>query len=251
MSIPNSFNSMGTLHGGVKPGQVVVGNSIDGTKTILFDAASATNGSYMFYNCTNLTSWNIDMPNLTNASYMFANCSNLRSFRGALPSLKNATYMFQNVQNCDLRTVAFPKLEIANGTFWTSSCLLDDTETFATVTNAQQMFYKSSTLPPSAITLENATNVIQAFDLLTVVVRNMPNLNLSKLTQAPGAFARAAAFNAATVHAIASTLPNMSGATAWNITLGVDKTLQDDAAVQADLQLIRDKNYNLTVGYNA
>lgn len=238
-------------YGGVKPGNVVVGNTKDGEKTTIFDAATATDGTSMFYGRTNLTSWDVDLPNLTDANNMFSNCSNLRSFRGALPALKKANAMFAYVQNCDLRTVAFPAVQDAGGMFKDSSCLLDDTETFATVTNASVMFFRSSTLPPSAITLENATNVTQVFDNMNIVVRNLPNLNLSKITQAPGNFARGTAFNAATIRAIASTLPDRSSATAWYIAIGVDATLQDDAAVQADLQLIRDKNYNLTLQYNA
>lgn len=116
---------------------------------------------------------------------------------------------------------------------------------------AKGIYYKKNVMPPPSLTLENAESVSQVFDLMTVVVRNLPNLNLSKLTLQPDYLARGTAFNAATVRAIASTLPDKSGQTRWTLYMGVDATLQDDAAVQADLQLIRDKNYDLHLEYNA
>ena len=55
-----------------------------------------TSGIGMFSSCTNLTSFNGDLPSLTNANNMFSGCTNLTSFNGDLFSLTNGTYMFQS-----------------------------------------------------------------------------------------------------------------------------------------------------------
>lgn len=36
-----------------------------------------------------LVSFNVDLPNLTDGTYMFYNCRDLTSFNGALPKLDN------------------------------------------------------------------------------------------------------------------------------------------------------------------
>lgn len=109
-------------YGGVKPGQMVVGNTKDGGKTTLFDAASATDGSYMFYRFAGLTSWNVDLPNLTNGSYMFYICTGLTSFDAALPSLTNGDYMFQSCDGLTSFSSALPSLRSGNAMF--DHCIL-------------------------------------------------------------------------------------------------------------------------------
>lgn len=127
---------------------------------------------------------------------------------------------------------------------------IPDGVTLGGLKSAQAMYYKAGVLPPPSLTLAHATDVIQCFDLMTVRLRHLPNLNLASITKAPGNLARGSAFDAATVHAIATTLPRQDGTDSWRLAFGVDETLREDAQVQADLQAIRDKNYDLTVEYN-
>ena len=55
-----------------------------------------TDDSYMFQNCTNLTSFSSDLTSLTNSSGMFHRCSNLTSFSSDLSSLAIGYSMFDS-----------------------------------------------------------------------------------------------------------------------------------------------------------
>ena len=50
----------------------------------------------MFYGCTALETFDIDLRTTDRANYMFCNCSNLISFNSDLSSLKYGSYMFSN-----------------------------------------------------------------------------------------------------------------------------------------------------------
>lgn len=111
-------------YGGVKPGQLIVGNGADGTKTTLFDAATATNGANMFYYCTSLTSWNVALPNLTDGSGMFYCCTSLTSWNANLPNLTNGSYMFYRCSQLTSFSVALPNLTSGSNMF--NGCNLDE-----------------------------------------------------------------------------------------------------------------------------
>ena len=114
MSEPVKVNVVS--YGGVKPGQLVVGNGADGTKTTLFDAATSTAGDYMFYGCTGLTSWDVALPNLTNGTSMFSSCTGLTSWTVELPELTNGDNMF-NYAGLNSWTVELPKLTSGSSMF--------------------------------------------------------------------------------------------------------------------------------------
>ena len=60
------------------------------------DLSSLTNGSYMFWGCENLSSFNCaNLSSLTDGSSMFTSCSNLTTFTSDLSSLTNGDYMFE------------------------------------------------------------------------------------------------------------------------------------------------------------
>ena len=60
-----------------------------------------TSGISMFSGCTNLTSFNGDLPSLTTANSMFSGCTNLTSFNGDLSSLTSGDRMFGSASsNC-------------------------------------------------------------------------------------------------------------------------------------------------------
>ena len=63
------------------------------------DGSTLTDGTYMFSNCSNLTSWTVDLPNLTNGEHMFYKCSALISFTGDLLNLENGEHLFQDCSN--------------------------------------------------------------------------------------------------------------------------------------------------------
>lgn len=87
------------------------------------DLSSLTIGSYMFYYCTNLTSFTGDMPALTNGTDMFYWCNNLTSFKGKLTALTNGVYMFSNCSN--LTSFESDLSALTSGSNMFSKCKLD------------------------------------------------------------------------------------------------------------------------------
>jgi hypothetical protein len=65
-------------------------------KSPLATHSKITNGSYMFEGC-NLTSFDVELPNLINGSCMFYDC-NLTSFDAELPNLTNGFCMFKEME---------------------------------------------------------------------------------------------------------------------------------------------------------
>lgn len=93
MSEPVKVNVVS--YGGVKPGQVVAGNTADGGKAVVFDARTSTKAQYLFYYRGNsLAEWDIDMPMLENGQNMFYYCSKLVSFESDTRSLEDGGNMF-------------------------------------------------------------------------------------------------------------------------------------------------------------
>ena len=165
MSIPDTSNPLGmTLGFRIKPGQVVVGNTKEGEKTIIFDAATATNGSYMFYNLSSLTSWNVNMPNLKNGYAMFQSCTGLTSWTVDLPNLTSGTYMFFGCYGLTSWTVDLTNL--TNGNFMFNNCLnlTSWTADLPNLTNGNNMFYGCRSLTSCNVELPNLTNGSGMFD---------------------------------------------------------------------------------------
>ncbi len=70
---------------------------LDNSELVGFE--SVTNTSYMFYGCTNLTSFDSGMSDVTNASYMFYGCTNLTSFDSDMSSVADASGVFYGCTN--------------------------------------------------------------------------------------------------------------------------------------------------------
>ena len=94
-----------------------------------------TTALMMFYGCTGLTSWTVELPNsLTDASNMFAYCSGLKSWTVELPnSLTDASEMFYGCYGLNSWTVALPN----------------------SITNAESMFYGCYGLTSWTVALPN------------------------------------------------------------------------------------------------
>lgn len=128
-------------YGGVKPGQVVVGNGADGERTSLFDPATDDNSPYLYYMRKGLTSFSAAMPALTDGSYMFTNCSSLTSFSAAMPELNKAEHMFQECRGLTEWTVDLPKLTSAYGMFDNCRGLTKWTGDLRNLKGGSYMFY--------------------------------------------------------------------------------------------------------------
>ncbi|QXN60090.1 hypothetical protein KUA24_23 [Vibrio phage HNL01] len=96
------------------------------------------NGSYMFYGCINLETFNIELPNLTKGSHMFRGCTNLKTFNIELPNLTKGSHMFRGCTNLKTFNIKLPNL--TNGFMMFEDCT--NLETFTTeLPNLTRSFY--------------------------------------------------------------------------------------------------------------
>lgn len=135
---------------GGKNGMYIEGNALKGQLVNHYeassvsadaDASSITNGSYMFYGCDGLTSWNVAIPNLTNGSYMFNDCNGLTSWTVNLPNLTNGNSMFAKCTNLTSWTVNLPNLTNGYSMFNTCNGLTSWTVDLPNLTDGAYMFY--------------------------------------------------------------------------------------------------------------
>lgn len=158
-------------YGGVKPGQLIVGNGADGAKTTLFDAATATDGISRFYNCAGLTEWNVDLPNLTNGSNMFERAG-IKTAKIDAPRLTVGTSMFDatsvGVKNCEKITITGAKIGNARRMFAYQSKLSELDMSFSYLSDGYDMFWDCN-LPEPLV-----------YKILTEIptVTNSPTLSL-------------------------------------------------------------------------
>ena len=142
--------------------------SLDVTK---FNTANVTNMSYMFYSCNALTSLDVTKFNtakVSNMGYMFFNCSKLTSLDVTKFNTVNVTNMSEMFNNClALTSLDVTKFNTANvtkmsGMFSGCSKLLSlDVTKFntANVTNMSGMFNNCSKLTSLDVTKFNTANV--------------------------------------------------------------------------------------------
>lgn len=101
--------------------------------------ADLMSGYHMFSDCTNLTSFNSDLPNLTNGEYMFYNCYALTAFYNDLPSLTIGTSMFTACTNLSTFNGDLSSLENGYCMFYKSN-LSQFTSDLPRLTDAYSMF---------------------------------------------------------------------------------------------------------------
>lgn len=93
MSEPVKVNVVS--YGGVKPGQMVIGNTKAGGRFVWFDAATVTSAESTFAFNRSFTAWDVELPVLRQAKYMFRG-SGIAEWHIDLPALKNAEAMFDS-----------------------------------------------------------------------------------------------------------------------------------------------------------
>ena len=151
-----------------------------------------TNGSYMFYKCTNATFPFTSLPDgLTNGERMFSSCINATLPLTSLPDgLTNGAYMFSGCSNAQLPLTSLPAgLTDASGMF--DGCInatLPLTSLPSGLTNGAYMFKdcRNATLPltslPAGIT--NASNMFNGCQKATLPLTSLP----AGITNAPNMF---------------------------------------------------------------
>ena len=142
--------------------------SLDVTK---FNTANVTNMGYMFYSCSALLSLdvtNFNTENVTNMSRMFSSCSKLTSLDVSMFNTVNVTNMNSMFYNCSkLTSLDVTKFNTANVTdmkymFYSCSALLSlDVTNFNTekVTDMSFMFSSCSKLTSLDVSKFNTVNV--------------------------------------------------------------------------------------------
>ena len=204
MSEPVKVNVVS--YGGVKPGLVVVGNSRNGGRNTLFDAATVTNGALYFQNQVNLTSWDVDLPVLEDANQMFADCSNLTSFNADLPKLTGANAMFSPCASLTSFSANLPELE--NGSFMFQGCArLTSFNADLPKLNTGRDMFNSCAL--------NEDSVLRVLNSISTYTEGTHSLNIGKRTNFKDS-ATIAALLGTTTPIAASTAYSYKG---WTITV--------------------------------
>ena len=140
-----------------------------------------TDGSNMFYQCYNLTSFNSDLSSLTNGNYMFGSCYNLTTFSSDLSSLTNGTSMFNGCScltsfNCnDLSSLA-----TGSNMFSGCSALTSFNSDLSSLTTGTSMF-GSSSYNCTALNLTSIENISETInDLDAQGKRGTIHIGISK-----------------------------------------------------------------------
>ena len=194
----------------------------------------------MFYGCTGLNSWTVELPNsLINANSMFNHCSGLKSFStpsGTLPnSLTDVSNMFYGCSGLTSWTVELP------------DSLTDAAGMFSDCSGLKSFSTPSGTLPNSLITTQNM------FYGCTGLKSFTPSLaGLTKCGNFEWMFV-GCILNEASIRNILGTLPNRKGKGQLTISIGGDKTMEQ--SVKDDLSSLAQsvsttKNWNIVLNWN-
>ena len=152
---------------------------------------NVTDMSYMFDNCSSLTSLDVthfNTANVSDMSSMFSGCTNLTSLDVTKFNTANVTDMSRMFYNCQtLPSLDVTKFNTANvsemsGMFYNCSKLTSlDVTNFNTekVTNMTSMFYKCQTLSSLDVSKFNTVNVTNMGNMFSGCT-NLTSLDLSK-----------------------------------------------------------------------
>ena len=181
------------------------------------DLSSLTNGSSMFYQCSNLTTFTSDLSSLTDGDYMFQHCSNLTTFTSDLSSLTNGEKMFNGCN--ELTKFTGDLRSLTNGVSMFASCykLTTFTSDLSSLTNGEYMFSYSPNLKTFTSDLSSLTNGYYMF-------YNCTNLttfksDLSSLTNGDSMFLYCK-LDTESIKNIAETINTVTGSHYINIDIG-------------------------------
>ena len=148
------------------------------------DLSSLTNGYSMFYKCSNLTSFASGLSSLTNGYKMFNSCTNLTSFSSDLSSLTNGYSMFykcSNLTSFSSDSIGSPvKLSsLTNGNSMFSYCsnLTSFTSDLSSMTNGSWMFNSCTNLTSFTSDLSSMTNGSSMFNKCSNLTSFSSNLS--------------------------------------------------------------------------
>lgn len=146
------------------------------TVTKNLDTSNISDGSYMFQNCSKLTSWTVELPNLTNSNYMFSGCSGLASWTVDLPNLTNGTSMFNGCSKLTSFSGDLTNLTNGYGMFSTCSKLTSfnaETEGLKSLSDGTNMFQNC---------ILDETSVLHILNTIPTYTSGTHKLHLGKRT---------------------------------------------------------------------
>lgn len=172
----------------IPPGMVMDGTALKGRLCNHYlattvgdgaDGSTLTDGTYMFFACSSLTSWTVELPNLTNGDHMFQGCTALTSWTADLPNLENGTYMFYNCSNLTSWTVGLPNLTNGTYMFYQCSSLTSWATDLPNLTSGDHMFQGCTALTSwtaGILNLENGNSMFYDCSNLTSFSGNLSKL---------------------------------------------------------------------------
>lgn len=121
------------------------------------------NGSNMFMDCYQLTSFNSDLSNLTYSYGMFSACENLSSFNSDLSSLADGSFMFARCYQLTSFSFDLPSLTNSNGMFTNCTNLESFSSDLSSLTSGEAMFNGCSNLTSFNVDLSSLTFGVSMF----------------------------------------------------------------------------------------
>ena len=132
----------------------------DNLTTFSSDLSKLTTGYSMFNNCNNLTSFSSDLSSLTDGRNMFHYCGSLTDFDSNLPSLTNAENMFSDCFQLTSFSSNLSSLKDSRNMFSGSSQLTSFSSNLSSLTNGFTMFNSCKLDAPSVKNIIDTINTI-------------------------------------------------------------------------------------------
>ena len=192
------------------------------------DLPSLTDGYSMFYICTALNSFTSDLSSLTNGGKMFSDCYKLTTFSSDLSNLTNGGEMFNSCTNLTTFYSDLSSLTYGNSMFSGCSNLTSFSSYLSSLSSSSNMFVNCDNLTSFTSDLVNLTNGDGMFFNCT----NLTSFSgdLSSLTNGDNMF-YGCKLDTTSVQNIANTINTVSG---WyQISIGIGNSSpneQEEAA---------------------
>ena len=135
-----------------------------------------TDGDYMFFGCTNLTTFNGDLSSLTYGAGMFLFCENLTSFSSNLSSLTDGNYMFTECSQLTSFNSNLSSLTNGLEMFYNCSQLTSFNSNLSSLTDGESMFNGCWYITSFSSDLSSLTNGYRMFDMCSLDAQSVANI---------------------------------------------------------------------------
>ena len=186
------------------------------------DLGSLIDGTEMFDTCLTLTTFTSNLSSLANGRYMFSYCENLSNFTSDLSTLIEGVGMFDTCLTLTTFTSNLSSLTVGASMFQCCENLTSFTADLSSLTDGTSMFNNCFNLTTFTSDLSSLTDGYMMFDYCKL--------------------------DAPSVQNIAQTINTVTNNPYLYISIGRDSATPEDKAA---FQTIREKGWDLYVGYNS